>query len=66
MAKKTDPKLRPIAKPGFTILQAPDECTSTTVDGVVYDVGSDGSVQVPSESTGPLIESHGFIDLSSD
>lgn len=65
MAKKTDPKLRPVAKPGFTILQAPEGSSSVSVAGENYDVGSDGTVQVPSDQTASLIESFGFVDLSS-
>jgi hypothetical protein len=66
MAKKTDPNLRPVARPGFTILQAPDGFTSASTNGASYDVGSDGTVQVPSDQVATLIESFGFVDLSSN
>lgn len=45
---------------GFTRMQAPEDCTSFSHDGEEYEIGDDGTVEVP-DAIAAELTSHGFV-----
>jgi hypothetical protein len=50
------------AQEGFTRMQAPEDATSFSHEGEEYEVGEDGTVEVPDAIAAALVP-HGFVKV---